>query len=241
MKKIIFATLFGLTAVWLSSCDDGRIYPETAILPEGRSVTLTGVLNGIDSWPGGYRLSISGFENADDEYADVSKVISASDLTDGKVTVELSGIKENITVVRLCILDRLRRHIYSFKDIDVSAVSEPVMVNVGTIDVSMFNVIQQSFFSTTCANCHGASNRAAAGLYLTEGRSYAALVGIDSKKVAGKKLVEANNVKNSVLHMVLNQQAVEGISMDHRDLVSEKNELTILPVIDTWIGNGAKE
>ena len=41
--------------------------------------------------------------------------------------------------------------------------------------------------------------------------------------------------------MVLNQQAVEGISMDHRDLVSEKNELTILPVIDTWIGNGAKE
>ena len=240
MEKLIFATLFGLTALALSSCDDGRIYPESTILPEGRSVTLTGELNGADSWSGGYRLSVSGFENADDEYADVSKVISASDLTDGKMTIELSGIKENITVVRLCILDRLRRHIYSFKDIDVSAASEPVTVNVGTIDVSMFNVIQQSFFNTTCANCHGASNRAAAGLYLTEGKSYEALVGTDSKKVAGKKLVEANNVQNSVLHMVLNQQTVEGISMDHRDLVSEKNELTILPVIDTWIGNGAQ-
>jgi len=44
-----------------------------------------------------------------------------------------------------------------------------------------------------------------------------------------------------VLHMVLNQQSVEGISMDHRDLVSEKNELTILPLIDSWINNGAKE
>ena len=89
-------------------------------------------------------------------------------------------------------------------------------------------------------DCHGASNRAAAGLYLTEGKSREALVDVDSKKVEGKKLVETNNANNSVLHMVLNQQTVEGISMDHRDLVSEKNEMTILPLIDSWINNGAK-
>ena len=56
-----------------------------------------------------------------------------------------------------------------------------------------------------------------------------------------KKLVETNNAANSVLHMVLNQQSVAGISMAHRDLVSEKNEETILPLIDSWINNGAKE
>ena len=114
-------------------------------------------------------------------------------------------------------------------------------MDVGTVNISMFNAIQQNYFNTTCANCHGASNRAAAGLYLTEGKSYQALVDADSKKVEGKKLVEPNNAANSVLHMVLNQQKVEGISMDHRDLVSEKNELTILPLIDSWINNGAKE
>ena len=114
-------------------------------------------------------------------------------------------------------------------------------MDVGTINISMFNTIQQSFFNTTCANCHGASNRAAAGLFLTEGKSYQAMVDVNSKKVEGRKLVETNNATNSVLHMVLNQQEVAGISMAHRDLVSEKNEQTILPLIDSWINNGAKE
>ena len=202
---------------------------------------MEGVLNGLDNWSSNYRVSIAGFEDANDEYASVSKVITTSDIKDGKTTVELSGLKSEIKLVRLCILDRLRRHIVTFNEVDVSNATEPVKMDVGTVNISMFNAIQQNYFNTTCANCHGASNRAAAGLYLTEGKSYNALVGADSRKVEGKKLVEPNNAANSVLHMVLNQQSVEGISMDHYDLVSEKNKLTILPLIDSWINNGAKE
>jgi len=241
MKKYIFATLIALGLLSAASCDDGRIYPETAATAEGKSVVMEGVLNGLDSWPGNYRVSIAGFEDADDEYASVSKVITASDIKDGKATVELSGLKSGIKLVRLCILDRLRRHIVTFKEVDVSDAAETVKMEVGTVNISMFNAIQQNYFNTTCANCHGASNRAAAGLYLTEGKSYEALVNTDSRKVEGLKLVEPNNAAKSVLHMVLNQQSVEGISMDHRDLVSEKNELTILPLIDSWINNGAKD
>ena len=155
--------------------------------------------------------------------------------------MELSGIKDNVKLVRLCVLDRLRRHIVTFKEVDVSDATETVKMDIGTLNISMFNTIQQNFFNTTCANCHGASNRAAAGLFLTEGKSYQALVDVNSKKVEGRKLVETNNAANSVLHMVLNQQEVAGISMAHRDLVSEKNEQTILPLIDSWINNGAKE
>lgn len=241
MKKNIISTFILLTILGFTSCDDGRIYPETATLSEGKSVQLEGVLNGLENWPGAYRVSIAGFEQADDEYASVSKVITSGDVVNGKVSIELSGIKDNITLVRLCVLDRLRKHIVTFKEVDVSKATETVKMDVGTVDISMLNAIQISYFNTTCANCHGASNRVAAGLYLTEGRSYDALVGVDSKKVEGKKLVEANNASGSVLHMVLNQQTVEGISMAHRDLVSEKNELTILPLIDSWINNGAKE
>ena len=241
MKKQIFATLLAVTAMGLTACDDGRIYPETAASSEGKTVRLEGVLEGLENWTSAYRVSIAGFENADDDYASVSKVISASDVTDGKVSIELSGIKENVTLVRLCVLDRLRKHIVTFSEEDISKATDVVKMDVGVIDISMFNAIQQAFFNTTCANCHGASNRAAAGLYLTEGKSYEALVDVDSKKVEGKKLVETNNAANSVLHMVLNQQSVEGISMDHRDLVSEKNEETLLPLIDSWINNGAKK
>lgn len=241
MKKYIFATLLGLVMLNVTSCDDGRIYPESATTAEGKTVVMEGVLNGLDSWTSNYRVSIAGFEDANDEYASVSKVITASDIKDGKATVELSALQSDIKIVRLCILDRLRRHIVTFKEVDVSNATETVKMEVGTVNISMFNAIQQNYFNTTCANCHGASNRAAAGLYLTEGKSYEALVDADSKKVEGLKLVEPNNAANSVLHMVLNQQSVEGISMDHRDLVSEKNELTILPLIDNWINNGAKE
>ena len=240
MNKYIFIAL-GLSFILFGSCDDGRIYPETDVLPEGRTVQLEGVLEGLENWPGDYRVSIAGFEGADDEYASMSKVITGSDVVNGKVSIELSGIKENITLVRLCILDRLRKHIVTFKEVDVSKADALVKMDVGTIDISMLNAIQVSYFNTTCANCHGASNRAAAGLYLTEGKSYHSLVNVDSRKVEGKKLVAPGASSNSVLHMVLNQQSVEGIAMDHYDLVSEKNKMTILPLIDSWINNGAKE
>ena len=241
MKRIVSKALICLGLFGLYACDDGRIYPETNTSAEGKTVVMEGVLEGFDSWSSNYHVSIAGFEEADDEYASVSKVITASDIKDGKALVELSGIKDNVKLVRFCILDRLRRQIVDFKEVDISNATEPVKMDVGTIDISMFNAIQQNFFNTTCANCHGASNRAAAGLFLTEGKSYQALVDVVSKKVEGKKLVETNNAANSVLHMVLNQQSVEGISMDHRDLVSEKNEETLLPLIDSWINNGAKE
>ena len=40
--------------------------------------------------------------------------------------------------------------------------------------------------------------------------------------------------------MVLNDEKVDGISMNHFDLVSEDNANTLLPMIDNWINHGAK-
>ena len=91
MKKYIITILIGLAIQGLASCDDGRIYPETVTLSEGKTVILEGVLNGLENWPGTYRISIAGFEHADDEYASVSKVITVSDMVDGKVNIELAS------------------------------------------------------------------------------------------------------------------------------------------------------
>lgn len=240
MKRITFAFIT-LMVTCLTSCDDGLIYPETAQSTEGKTVKVEGVINGYDSWSSNYRLSLAGFENTDDEYATITKTISSSDIVDGKLSIELSGLGGEISIVRFCILDRLRRHIITFKEADITGAADNVTIDVNNMDVSMFNTIQQSFLSTTCANCHGASNRIAAGLDLTEGKAYQAMVGIDSKKVDGKKIVAPNDARNSVLHMVLNQESVEGIGMNHFDLVSEKNAQSILPLIDSWINNGAQK
>jgi mono/diheme cytochrome c family protein len=139
------------------------------------------------------------------------------------------------------VLDRLRRQVMSFRDMELEQTRDTVYMEAGEVDVSMLNAIQQAYFNTTCANCHGASNRAAAGLYLTQGRSYAALVGQPSTKVPGINMVEPGSAASSLLHRILHEEQVEGISMTHRDLVSEQNEQNILPLIDSWINNGAKE
>ena len=235
MKRIIFATLF--VVAFLTACDDGRIYKEEKYDLSGRSAKLTGTLTGMENWPDGYSISIAGFVEGDD-YAVISRALTEKN---GEVSVTMTNIGDEVTSIQLCVLDRLRRHVMTLYEAETEGIRDTVRIEVGTLDVSPLNVIQQGYFSTTCANCHGASNRAAAGLYLTEGHSYEALVGKPSTKVEGKNLVEPFDANNSVLHMVLNQQSVEGISMDHRDLVSEKNEQSILPLIDAWIKNGAKE
>ncbi len=238
MKKYIFATLTALTAIALTACDDGRIYEKTVSYKEGRIVKLTGTLTGLANWPDDYSIALAGFDGTD-EYAVISKAISKN--ADGQVSIVLSGINDEVNTVRLCVLDRLRRQVMSFRDIELEQTRDTVYMDAGTIDVSMLNAIQQAYFNTTCANCHGASNRAAAGLYLTQGRSYGALVDQSSTRVPGIKMVEPGSAANSLLHIILHQEQVEGITMTHRDLVSEQNEQNILPLIDSWINNGAKE
>ena len=238
MKKHIFATLTALTALALTACDDGRIYEKTVSYKEGRVVKLNATLSGLTNWPDDYSVALAGFDGTDD-YAVISKAISKT--ADGQVTVVLSGINDEVNSVRLCVLDRLRRQVMSFRDMELEQTRDTVYMEAGEVDVNMLNAIQQAYFNTTCANCHGASNRAAAGLYLTQGRSYAALVGQPSTKVPGSNMVEPGSAASSLLHRILHEEQVEGISMTHRDLVSEQNEQNILPLIDSWINNGAKE
>lgn len=238
MKKYIFATSCVLVAFGLVSCDDGNIPEKEVSFKEGRVVKLTGVLTGLKNWPDEYSVALAGFDGTDD-YAVISKAIPKN--TEGATSIVLSGITDKVTNIQFCILDRLRRHVMTFKEVTLEQTRDTIYMEAGTVDVSMLNAIQQSYFNTTCANCHGASNLAAAGLCLTEGMSYEAMVGKPSAKVEGINLVEPGDAANSLLHIVLHKEAVKGISMTHHDLVSEKNEQSILPLIDSWINNGAKE
>lgn len=235
-KKIrIFALA---AALLLVACDDGRIYNEVEVDSNGRSARLTATVTGLDRWPDSYTVALAGFA-ADDDYASIAKAVQTD--SDGRVTMTMNNIPDEVTSVRLCVLDRLRRHVVTFCEVAAEGVRDTIRIAPGTVDASMFGAIQQGFLNTTCASCHGASNYAAAGLDLTAGKAYASLVRQASRRVDGHQLVEPGNATGSVLHMVLNEEHVEGIAMNHFDLVSEKTAQYILPLIDSWIDAGAKE
>ncbi len=231
----IFAALLPLAALSLSACDDGRIYEHTASAASGKVVKLKGTLRGLDSWPDGYKVSIAGFADDDSEYATIEKSIGAS--TGEKVDIVLAGIGDEVKIVRLCVLDRLRRHIVTLAEADIAGATDTVRMDVGTVDASMFEAIQQNILNTTCANCHGAANQAAAGLFLTEGRSRESMVGQPSKKVPGSLIVQPGNASASVLHQALCSDLTESWHYNH---ASEVTSADMLQLIDSWINNGAK-
>lgn len=230
--------LFGMTA-----CDEGRIYEEESIVnQEGRTVNLVAHLTGVGSWPDtSYFIEIAGFEEGND-YAAISKIVPAPATEGGEVNVQLMGIKENVTHVEFCVLNRLRKHILSFYSIDEATLKSSSTINVdaGTLDVGMFSTIQDQVFSTTCANCHGAATSAAAGLYLTEGRSYEALVGVPSTKVEGLNIVEPDQADESVLYQAISTDISVANSWRYNHTAEVVNE-DILTLIRTWINNGAKK
>ncbi len=240
-KSIIFASVIGL--VGLQACDDGRLYEqETAIAPEGRTVKLTARLTGIASWPDpSMYVVVAGF-NDDSDYALINKSMPTPLMEGEEITVQLAGIKENVTRVELCVINRLRRRILSFYTIDDAKLtaSNDIEVDAGTLNVGMYHTIQERVFNATCVNCHGAATSAAAGLYLTVEKSHAAIVGIPSKKLEGMNIVEPGDAAKSALYEALSTD-VSITDAWHYNHTAEVVDEGILAMIRQWITQGAKK
>ena len=204
MKKYILFGGYLLLLAYITSCDDGRIYEKTETLSEeGRTLKMSGKINGISKWPDGYSVVVA------------------------------------VTTIELCVINKLRKRVISFQSMDdLTAVDDTILMDVGTVNVGMYHGIQEKVFNTTCAHCHGGSSSAAANLYLTEGKSYEALVNRPSKKVDGMLLVKPGSAQESVLHTLLNTTISSTWGYDHsKEIVSSP----ILTLIDDWINNGAQE
>lgn len=234
MRDTIFYVFAGMM-LCMSSCDDGRIAEKVSVPENGMTVRMTGVVRDGDSWHERYDLAVAGFGD-DSDYAVVSKVI---DISEGEVPVDVSltGIDGSVSRVELCVLNRLRKRIATFKSVELNTAQESVEIDFGTIDVGMLTTIQNVLFSTTCANCHGATGRAAGSLFLTEGMSRESLVGVPSVKVEGMNRVEPGNAGQSVLYQALTSDIS---SMWHYNHSSEVTSNDIKTLIADWIDNGAK-
>ncbi len=238
MNKFII-TISLLSLIVLSSCDDGRIYEKEVTFKEGKVVKMTGTLTGIDSWGEGYNVALAGFDDTD-KYAIISRVIHTTE-EGGKINIDLSGIDEEATHIELCILNRLRQRVATVKEMPLEDTRDTIRFEIGDVDVSMLNIIQQQVFNNSCTACHGDNGRAASGLNLTAGNSYGAMVNVPSKKVEGLNIVTPGDKENSVLHLLLNTELSSSWRQNHSDMLNKERTSALLTLIDDWIDNGAKQ
>lgn len=237
MKRKIFSSIFvglalGALPFLQFSCDDGRIFDENVhVEREGGTVKLRGRISGIDSWPGGYSIVLAGFEG-DNAYAQTAVGIAPE--ADGTVEMVLSGIPSGVSDIEICAINKLRKRIASFYRIDYSEQADTVYLEAGDIDAGMYRTIQTDIFDRSCVTCHGGSTEAAAGLYLTDDKSYSSLVGVVADRSDEDLfLVEPGNSAESFLRIVLHEDIVR---YNHTNIITSGNELDL---IDDWIDHGA--
>ena len=226
-------------AVSVAGCDEGDI-PETVVAgrTDTRSAHFAGRLTGVDTWGAGYSVVLAGFANSGD-YALISKDIGSGEGDGMDFDVTLNGVPAEVTSVELCVINRLRQRVATVCVVAMPAdagFGDPVELPAGTYDCGMASAVQSEIFDPTCAQCHGGANYAAAGLYLTAGRSYAELVNVASVKEPDAVRVVPGNSGASLLYQILSTNSSAVWNYDHSVEVVDPVKLDL---IRDWIDFGA--
>ena len=238
MKKIFY--IFSL--VLLAACDDGDIVEKIVYQQDGIKVAVSAQVIGLDSWPDGYTVTLSGFEQQrnDKEIAEYSEISKQIISTDGNINISLGGIPQSVNYLEITVINRIRQRTLTLWQHELTPEEkgsrDTLRIDAGAINAGMFNFIQQEYFNNSCANCHGLGEHAAAGLFLTEGKSHAAMVNIKSSKRSEINIVTPGDTANSVLHLILHGRFPE-VKHNHSDKLTVEHDKEI---IDMWIMNGAK-
>lgn len=98
-------------------------------------------------------------------------------------------------------------------------------------ELTLMDAVQGRIFDSHCVQCHGGSNHAAAGLYLTAGASRDALIGQPSALIPGATLLSPGNHAESVLYRAVAGDVSTGWRYNHSTLLSEAD----LYLLATWI------
>ncbi|MBQ9294319.1 MAG: hypothetical protein IJ219_05245 [Bacteroidaceae bacterium] len=242
--KPIHYILYIWAAVCLASCDSGDIQDKVYQVDEkGYTVKMTACVSGLSEWEGtGFSLAVAGFTQ-DSKFALVQKAVPST-LDDGtSVSLVLSNISSEVRTVEVALTNSLRERIITLASVSMEDYSEntahdTIRIDLGTIDVGRFGVLQTGLFDRACIQCHGGTGRSAAGLNLTKGNAYAALVDVPSTRLDGYMRVESGNAEGSLLHLVLNEGGENLLSHNHTEILSSQfksNLEEVSSLIDSWI------
>ncbi|MBO7599140.1 MAG: hypothetical protein J6T70_19060 [Bacteroidales bacterium] len=241
MKKFLYI----ISLFLLAACDDGDIVEKYTYQQEGIKVAVDVNISGTESWPDGYSVTLSGFANQKNdkdiaEYSEISKQIIPT--SNGKIHIALGGIPQSVNYLEITVLNRIRQRTLTVWQHELTSDEknrrDTITIDAGTLNAGMFHYIQTEYFDKSCANCHGLSEGgAAAGLYLTNGKSYAAMVNAASHKRPSINVVTPGDTANSALHLLLHGRFPE-VKHNHKDKLATDHDKEI---IDLWILSGAGE
>lgn len=215
----------------LSACDDGKIYPEDVVVGgEGLTVTVKGEFTGCNLYDGSdFSIVIAAF-NDGDNFATVSKP-----LTDGTDDITLKNVDPNASTVEICVINRLRERVLTLasQNVETSAGNADIIFNAGEINASPYEAINRQIFTTSCAQCHGATGVAAASLNLMPEEAYRNLVNVPSTVVPGEKRVAPGDAAASTLWQALATDISEAWRFDHSNLLTPER----CEFVKFWINN----
>lgn len=243
--------LLGLmSALALSSCDDGDIKTSSAVtLKDGYVVKVTGALANASSWSElgkSYTLVVAGFAEGD-SFPTISKIIPPASES---IDITLSGMENSVSTVELCAINSIYKRvvsydtIFSFQDNPDWDPRDTIFYEADGRDVGVYSGIYSKLFAGKgkCFRCHGEGSAAADMHLVGKENSYAELVGVDAKTVSGSKRVVAGDADNSVLYRVATEAKTDGALPWHYDHVSNVDGLDYnnQKLLRDWINAGAK-
>ena len=85
--------LYILAALFIISCDEGKIYPDDTV-DSGRTATVTLTFDGLGAWPKKNYLSLAAI-GEDGSTITLTKRINKPSKSDQKVTIRLNNLEEN--------------------------------------------------------------------------------------------------------------------------------------------------
>lgn len=234
MKKIIVPTLLLATSLF-TGCDDGKIYPEE-VTTHDMFANLTVTLKGKEAWPQKDLIVLAAF--GDDQTIPISTtVIPEPTASNNTASVKL-GLTGNEKTIAVSIVTKgtTRQVLYNFYTYPIEEFSKEINLPVNEIDLASFERIQKQIFNDNCVACHGGSTHAAAGLYLTDGKSYDAIVNVPADLSSeGKMIVNPGKPNASFITDILLEDIV---NYNHSDIFASTPEFITL--MKTWISEGAK-
>lgn len=234
MKKSFIWVLLPLTGL-LCGCDEGTVYPEETPA-HSMFANLSITIRGKEAWPQKDLIVLAAF--GDDASVPVSTTVIPEPTASGNtasVKLGLSG-SEKTVAVSLVTKGTTRQVLYNFYTYQVDELKEDIDLPVTEIDLASFGRIQKQIFDANCVACHGGSTSAAAGLYLTEGKSYDATVNTPSTlSKEGKKIVCPGKPDESFVMDILQGDIVR---YNHSDIFASTPEYITL--MKTWIEEGAE-
>ncbi len=242
--KPIHYLLYICAVVLLSACDGGDIPDRVYQVDEkGCTVKMTARMSGLDEWEGtGYTLAVAGFTQ-DSKFALLQKALPSS-VEDGQpISLVLSNIGSEVRTVEVSLTNSLRKRIITLASVDMADYSDngardTILLDLGTIDVGRFGVLQTGVFNRACIQCHGGNGRSAAGLDLTEGKAQSDLVDVPSTRREGMLRVASGDAEGSLLHQILNEGGEDLLTQNHAEILSSQfksNLEEVSRLIDSWI------